>query len=173
MIATRRGLAAAVVVGTGGLLAGCGFRPMYGRDPATAPVSADLAAIEVGLIPERPGQLLRLALQRKLDPLGAQPPAGYDLDIVYSVTGEGIAIGRDDAAARLRLVATATWVLRRRGGGREEVARGVTRAVDGFNIASDQPFASEASGDAAQRRLAEQVADQMVMRLGTLLTPSG
>jgi hypothetical protein len=45
--------------------------------------------------------------------------------------------------------------------------------VDGYNVSADQPFASEATGDAAQRRLAEQVAELIVLRLGAVLTAPG
>lgn len=165
---TRR-LALLSLASLGAALAGCGFRPLHGTSTRGGAVSVDLSAIEVGLLQERTGQLLRLSLQEMLDPRGAAPPARYDLDVIYAVEAEGLAFRRNDAASRIRLVGTASWVLRRRLPDRPEVGRGVTRAVDAFNVFDDAPFAAELVGDANQRRLADQVAAQIVERLAVLL----
>lgn len=149
-------------------LGGCGFRPLYG-DSRAAPVPTHLAGVDVGLIPERHGQLLRLALQERLDPRGANPPARYDLEVQFGIAGEGIGIRRDAAATRDRLVATASWVLRRRDATREEVARGVSRAVDAYNVIDSQGFATDQFNEAARVRLAEALADQIVQRLAVAL----
>ncbi len=53
----------------GSVLCACGFQPMYGqRRPEVTPVSSDLASIEVGMIPDRSGQLLRNELTYLLNP---------------------------------------------------------------------------------------------------------
>ena len=57
-----------LALGGAGLLAGCGFQPVY-MPTATGksgPAERDLAAIHVNLIPDRPGQELRQALQARL-----------------------------------------------------------------------------------------------------------
>ena len=74
----RRLARRSVLLGTLGL-AGCGFEPVYMPSAGDTPGVAqrELAAIDVAIIPDRPGQLLRQALQQRLggaDPVG---PAIY------------------------------------------------------------------------------------------------
>ena len=54
----RRFLAGAGVLA----LSGCGFQPMYGTGSDFGTVAADLASINVAVIPDRTGQLLRAYL---------------------------------------------------------------------------------------------------------------
>lgn len=77
---SRRGLLVGATAGLG--LGGCGFRPLYG--PIAAPdggaggedIRTELAAIRVGLIPERFGQLLRRDLQRRFEGTARAPRRG-------------------------------------------------------------------------------------------------
>ncbi|MFN9090319.1 MAG: hypothetical protein ACK5V0_02120, partial [Alphaproteobacteria bacterium] len=69
------------------LAAGCGFRPMYGQggQHEDVQVAASLAAVRVGLITERQGQLLRRRLEQGLAPKGREGVrAQYDLRIGLS-----------------------------------------------------------------------------------------
>ena len=60
----------------GGLLglAGCGFRPLYApvttEDGGAEDIRNELAAVRIGNIPERSGQLLRRDLQRRFPAIG-------------------------------------------------------------------------------------------------------
>ncbi|MDQ2801372.1 MAG: hypothetical protein M3Y41_01300, partial [Pseudomonadota bacterium] len=47
-------------------LAGCGFQPVYmpTASGSAGPARRELAAVNVQIIPDRPGQLLRQALQQ-------------------------------------------------------------------------------------------------------------
>jgi LPS-assembly lipoprotein len=83
-----------LALGAGGALSGCGFQPVYmptASGTAGAP-QRELAAIQVALIPDRPGQLLRQALQDRLE-MGASGVARrYDLTVSFWIAGEGIAV---------------------------------------------------------------------------------
>src|SRR4051794_24538649 len=64
---SRRGLLGLGLLG----LSGCGFRPLYGpvtaADGTESALTDELAAVRVGPIYERTGQLLRRNLQRRLE----------------------------------------------------------------------------------------------------------
>jgi len=166
----------ALLRGAAGLLAlglgGCGFRPIYGGRGAAgddAAVAADLAATRVPVIPERFGQLLRRALVQRLGSAGAAggtapEGSGWELLVGPNLAAEGIGIQRDGAASRVRTIATANWTLVRLTP-REVVASGFERTTDAFNIQGSQFFAADASREAMERRLAEQLADEVVVRL--------
>ncbi len=165
---TRRGaLAALLALGT----AGCGFRPMYGEtgvasDPGTL---AELRATRVGFIPERFGQLMRRALAQNLAQGGTpESPARYELMVSPGLTAEAIGIQRDGVATRLRYIATANWSLQRLPGN-AVVANGFERSMDAINLDPNQAFAVDASREAAERRLARQLADDVVTRLAMRL----
>lgn len=164
---TRRRL-----LGGFGLLAlgGCGFRPLYAPDAGGSGVTdsrmaAELAAVRVGLIPERNGQLLRRALQQRLDPQGAGLPGRYDLRASFRLAADPEGFHRDGTASRIRYTATATWALLTLGTPAEEVASGTARAVEAWNILDNQFFASDQSRGAAERRLTELLAEDIVLRL--------
>ena len=165
---TRRGL----LRGAAGLLAlgagGCGFRPLYGEggaaaaDPAIAP---DLASVSVPVIPERFGQLLRRDLQARLRNGGATN-ARWELLVGPSFQADSIGIQPDGNATRVRYIATANWTLVRIQP-RETIANGFERAYDAFNVQPNQYFASDSANDATQRRLSQQLAEEIVTRLAS------
>jgi hypothetical protein len=64
----------------------------------------------------------------------------------------------------VRLIATANWLLVRVTP-REVVANGFERIIDAFNIPANQPFAAELSSDATYRRIADQIANDVVTRV--------
>lgn len=61
-----------LAVGFGLISSGCGFEPLYGDRAGETPTRLELAAVEVGPIPERLGQQVRNALVDRLNP-GAEP----------------------------------------------------------------------------------------------------
>ncbi len=157
----RRGLVLTALA-----LGGCGFRPVYGtRDGQDMPAQRELAAIDVGLIPERAGQLLRQALQQRMNRSDEALVKRYELSVSFGVSGDVIGIQQDSTATRLREVATATWSLKMLDPGRTLVTNGTARALDGVNIIDQQYFAADLEGEAAQRRLAETIADQITLQV--------
>lgn len=151
------------------LLAGCGFRPLYGAGGAVAaeegPVRAELAAVQVALIPERSGQLLRRALAERLHGSEPSAPARYDLRVSLAFAAEPLGFRRDGTASRIRYRGTASWWLLTRTTPPQQIAAGTERENDAFNIPDQQFFAAESARDATERRLIEQLAFAITERL--------
>jgi LPS-assembly lipoprotein len=161
--ASRRGLLA---LGLGGLLTGCGFHPVYlasdgGPGPAT-----DLAAVQVEPIYDRPGQELRLALISRLESDSGERPR-YDLKVNYWITGEGLGILQNTTVTRIRLIGNATWTLSSRGPRPVQLLAGADHVLEGLDTFDSQYFATDLETEAAQRRIAGQMADRIVLRLAS------
>jgi LPS-assembly lipoprotein len=148
-------------------LAGCGFHPVYmpsaGGEPGVA--ERELAAIYVAIIPDRPGQELRQALQQRLEGTGADPAPLYTLTVNYWTTGEGIAIQPDTSVTRIRLFGNANWRLNGRDPGQTLITGGFARAEDAVNVIDAQYFSSDLQTEASYRYLAEALANQITTRL--------
>jgi LPS-assembly lipoprotein len=148
----------------GGVLSGCGFHPVYtagGDGPAPA---ADLAAIDVKNIGERPGQILRQALLSRFRTEPGRPRA-FDLVVSFWVTGEAQAILNFTQATRIRLVGYANWTLRGHDPKLGQMTAGSERVVDGYDIFDAQYFAVDLDNEAVQARIANAMADRITLRL--------
>ena len=151
-------------------LGGCGFRPLYLPEGVAGSVaSAELAAVYVPVIAERSGQLLRQALQQRMEGPGLGIAKKYDLITYPAITGEGIAIQRDSSTTRIRLNASAAWTLRMLNLEHTVLTTGNSRIVDGYNILNAQYFAADLENDAAFRRITGALADQIVLQVGIFL----
>ena len=144
-------------------LAGCGFRPLHGERAEGARVSAGLETIRVGVIPERGGQIMRRQLEERLGSTGALPRYDLRVGLAYGIELQGFE--RDGTPSRVRTTATANWFLFDTNVPPRLVARGTERAFDAYNIPENQFFAGEASRQAMERRLLEQLAEDIVRRL--------
>lgn len=154
----------ALLLGLGGVLGGCGFRPVYmatGNNPGP---SAGLAEIDVQPIYERPGQILREALLGKF---GSEPgePRKFNLNVNFWISGEALGILNFTQPTRIRLVGTAVWTLTTRDQKATKLAEGTDSLVDGFDIFDAQYFAQDLANEAVQRRMAEAMADRITLRL--------
>lgn len=158
----RRLLALAPFLAVGG----CGFQPVYMPTATGNPGVAqrELASIHVGIIPDRPGQMLREALQRRFasDGGGAQR---YELHVNYWISGEGISVLSNNATTRLRLTGYANWALMEAGPARSRLTHGHARTIDAMNVFHQQYFALDMQNEVAQRRIAEQIAEQIATQL--------
>lgn len=147
-------------------LGSCGFRPVYAPSGAGGPAfSKILSQIYVPVLPERSGQLLRQALQARMDGAGDVPVRQYELVPALRLASEAIAIQADNSTSRMRVDASASWVLRALTPTRPVVAQGSARLLDGYNIINQQFFAAELESDVVQRRLVAALADQIVLQL--------
>ena len=147
-------------------LGGCGFQPVYMPTASGKPGVAEreLSSVYVGLIPERPGQVLRQALQERLGS-DAGGPLSYDLNVSFGVTGEGIAIQRNNLSTRIRLVGSAQWALLAHDNKRTLLTSGGARSLSGLNIFDSQYFAADLEIEVQQRRIAEDIAGQIATQL--------
>lgn len=162
----RRTLCLGSLASFAAILSGCGFQPVYMPTASgkTGVAQRELASIYVEIIPERPGQVLRQALQERFgDDSGT--PSAYDLSVSFSISGQGLAIQSDSIATRLRLIGTATWKLIGRDPKRTILATGSARAMDDVNIFELQYFAADLEVEAKDARIAENVATQIATRL--------
>ena len=146
-------------------LAGCGFRPLYGSRGEEAGVQARLGEINVLLLPERSGQLMRQALMTRFERGGGGLARRYDLAVQYALGAEPIGIQRDNSTSRVRLIGTATWTLMAQDAQRRTIASGSAREVDAFNVINQQFFAAELTSNAVQQRIVEALAEQITTQL--------
>jgi LPS-assembly lipoprotein len=158
-----------LVWAVGTSLSGCGFRPVY---MPTASGSAgvaqrELAAIHVDTIPDRPGQLLRQALQQRFQMSDNDTASQYDLSVSFGISGEGIAVQPNSIPTRIRNIGTANWTLIALDPGRTHLTSGTARAVNGVNLFDTQYFAADLETETVTRQIANQVADQITVQLAT------
>ena len=163
-ILSRRALFA---LGSGAGLTACGFQPVYmptasGRP---GPAERELAAIYVNLLPDRPGQLLRQALQDRFEGSGSGAAHRYDLTVSYSISGDALGVQPDTTVTRLRMVGRANWTLTADDPAHTRLAQGAARAADALNLFDSQYFAVDLEVEAVQKRTAEAVADQITLQL--------
>ncbi len=165
MMRRRRMLALAA----GATLSGCGFQPVYMPTASgkAGVAQRELAAIQVDIIPDRPGQLLRQALQDRLEMGSSGVARRYELSVAFGISGEGIAIEQDTNVTRIREIGTATWSLVAQDPGRTRLTSGYAKSVDAINLFDAQYFAADLGNEAVQRRLAEALADQITLQLAT------
>jgi LPS-assembly lipoprotein len=159
----RRGL---LMLLSGGAVAGCGFQPVYMPTASgkVGPALRELAAVEVPVLGDRPGQLLRQALQDRFGN-DSGVPHRYNLKINYWISGEGINIQPDNTATRIRLIGNANWELVDSAPPQRSLTKGTARSVDGVNIFDTQYFAADRENEMVQRRIAGALADQMALQL--------
>ena len=148
-------------------LPGCGFHPVYGNDGEVAGGAAqDLAQIDVALIPNRSGQLLRQSIQQRLYGSGDDALAKqYELSVSLAVTGEAIGEQADSSVTRLRQFGSANWTLKKLDPAQTFVASGLARSLDGVNIVDEQFFAADIEGETVARRMADTLAEQITLQL--------
>jgi len=142
-----------------GPLAGCGFQPLYGDLGGYGPVSQQLAAIDVGVIADREGQLMRTYLIERLNPNGRPVEPSYDLDVVLAETQRDLGVREDDTSTRGNLTIEAEFVLTDLAGD-EIVYSDTARTITSYNILDDQfatLIAERDARDRAIRATAEQI----------------
>jgi len=165
MSVTRR----AALIGAASALTGCGFRPLYAPMARGGMVSEELGAIYGAVMAERPGQLLRQALQRRFEGSETGVAKRYELYGGLSISAEAIAIQRDTSATRVRLIGNASWGLRMLDVAQTPLTNGSARAIDGYNVNNQQYFAAELEQGSASRRIAETTADQITLAVASFL----
>ena len=147
---------------------GCGFQPVYmpTASGTPGPAQRELAAIHVALIPDRPGMLLRQALQDRFEGAGDATARRYDLTVSYWIAGAGIGIQPDTTVTRIRMIGNANWTLTgRRSGAHADHLR--LRPRDGCDEHPRHAVFSPPTWrlEVVQKRLADALADQITLQL--------
>ncbi len=149
-------------------LGGCGFQPVYGSAANGGAVpAAELAFVDVGLIPNREGQVLRQEIQRRLERGGRSDAKKYVLSVGYSVALEGLGVLQDTSVTRYRVHGRANWTLRGAEPGTPAITGGLVRSMDAVNAINQQFFAVDQSADAARVRVASDIAEQIVSQVAS------
>ncbi len=151
--------------------AGCGFRPLYGERSGSAsePITADLAAVEVARIPDRPGQMLRNELNDLLNPARITAPTRFTLAVSLQERAQDAALDRSGLATRNILTLDANWSLADSSSGTVLLASR-SRSTTSFNVLSGQPqsqFSSLTSRQDARGRAINAIAYDIRSRLAT------
>lgn len=148
--------------------AGCGFRPLYGERSAASVSASQLAAIQISLIPDREGQLLRNNLLDRLHPSGAAPRQLYRLDVNLQTVKENYGIRTDETATRATLTMTANYSLIDIASGKP-LMNSRSRAISSYNIL-DSEFATVISERDAVQRTAADLSEEIRTRLAIFLS---
>jgi len=167
----RRALLAALALPLAAPLAGCGFRPLNAPpDEGEPDIAPALAAVRLGPTYGRSGQLLHQALDRRLVARNREAVAArYELTVSALPAYEAQGYRRDGSPTRIRLTMTAPWTLQTIAVPARPVASGTARALDAANNVDNEFFALNLSFETAERRLVEQLAEDIVLRLALAL----
>ena len=143
---------------------GCGFHAVYA---AGNPSRGALSSVYVNLLPNRNGQLLRQALQARLQTTDDTAPMRYTLRITYVDHLQNVNIQQDNSITRQRDYGEATWTLSSVDEPSEKLAGGTVRSVDGYNVVDEQFFYQRMETESVEHRLADALADQIVLGIAS------
>ncbi|WP_269515143.1 LPS assembly lipoprotein LptE [Brevundimonas subvibrioides] len=143
-----RGLAA--LGAAAGLLAGCGFTPLYG----TTGASGSLSRITVTTQDDRLGYRLREQLEDALGRDRATAPL-YRLETTVEQSRRPLGRRIDDTATRYQLTVRGTWTLTPTSGG---TPLSGSQTVTTTYAAADQPYAAIAAQQDGEDRAAAELA---------------
>jgi LPS-assembly lipoprotein len=148
--------------------AGCGFHPLYGQWSSAAISTPELAAVDIDLIPNREGQLVRNSLLDKMQPQGPAPRALYKLTIGLSLQRDSFGIRTDQTATRGSLTMVAGYTITDLASGKA-ILTSSSRSVSSYNIL-DSDFATVISEDDAIRRTAVDLSEEIKTRVAIFLS---
>lgn len=146
------------------LMSACGFRPLYGTG-GVANAADELAQVEVSVIADRSGQILRNHLIQGLNTGGRPTDPVYRLDVTLRERREDLGIDKTDSAQRANLVVTARFSLRT-SADNEEVLNRRVGIITSYNILLDEYAtlsAQNAARDRALRRLGSDIRTQLAL----------
>ena len=151
-------------------LAGCGFRPLYGRansNEAGVSVNGQMAGVSIAPIANREGQQLHNALRDRFNPLGQPALSDYTLNVSLTTRTYGALARRDLSASRRNVEMNAFYSLRDDAGNvvmTDQAA--ITTGYDEF----DDPLNDISALESAVDRSTLQIADQIHTRVAVFLT---
>jgi len=152
------------------LLAGCGFRPLYGSGSAThAPTAIEqFAAVEIPPMPNATGQDLRNLLIDELHPQGAAPDYKYRLNVAVREADINLGLQQNATSTRGQVrISAEYWLVDTRSG--KTLLHETVRTSTGYNILVNQ-FGTVLSATDARQRGLQQVADELTRHLALYFT---
>ena len=153
-------------------LAGCGFSPVYqsGAGGQGGDVLLDMSQIDIKLIPDRNGQMLRNFLLDRMQPRGQARKTLYVLETRLSVSTSDLGVQLDETTARSRVDINVAYTLSGNGINRTFSSR----SASSFSTVDVEYASLVAEEDAIERSL-RSIADEMTVRIAAALkaaTPS-
>lgn len=145
-------------------LVACGFTPMHAERPAGETPGL---AVAVDTIPGSAGFVLR---ERLVERLGTPSQPDYRLSVALELRDEGAAVTREDITTRYIVTGTASYRLQPLGRP-DEALEGAVSAQTAYSAPADDTasaFASRAAALDARERVAQTLADRIVLRLSVL-----
>lgn len=160
-------LTALPLLGLPAALSGCGFRPLYGTQGEAGEKAPEdeLRRVFVANIPDRTGQLVRLALQERMAGAGPETPDGYTLNVSPGVGEEYIDIHGDNTSGRIRVNAHAHWSLYTVAQEPVLLASGDATTMDGYTATFEQYFAQSLNRETVNARVAQTLAEQITQQV--------
>ena len=152
---TRRGLLAVAAMA----LAGCGYRPLYGKTDANANVAAELSEIAVADQGERAGQLVRNELISTLGAGGSR----YLLKLDVTEKTQAVSSVAKSVVDRHRYRLNVSYLLVAAGSG-EEMASGKSFSNVSYDTVQE-PVADLQAAENARERAARELAQDLKIRL--------
>jgi LPS-assembly lipoprotein len=136
------------------LLAGCGFRPMYG-DTRLQP---QLESIFVEPVAERDGYELRNTLIDLLGSNGQLRGKAYRLKMTLNESNRGVVLENDATITRYNDTLTVNYTLTDTKG--TEITKGTQTSLSSYNVAPS-PYATLAAQQDSDKRAAQDIANRI------------
>ncbi|MFT5488280.1 MAG: LPS-assembly lipoprotein [Alphaproteobacteria bacterium] len=170
MSSTRpvRRLLAIGAIGAVLAISGCGFEPIHGQRSGAS--STALASIDIQLIADRSGQMLRNELLQQMQPRGALR-ARYSLSVKIAESLASLGIRKDEVATRANLTLAASFTITELGGEKRKFS-GSARSVNSYNVLTSD-FATLSAREDARRRGVNQLALELRERISIWLIRAG
>ena len=150
-------------------VAGCDFQPIHGESSAAS--TSGLANLDIALIADRTGQMMRNELLQQMQPRGAHPSPRFGLDVKLTETLTDLAIRKDNFATRANLTLIAQFSVISRADG-SLLFSSQARSVNSYNILTSD-FATLSARADARRRAVRQLALDIKERLAVWLVQTG
>ena len=147
------------------LVQACGFRPLHGERAGGE--ASQLAAISIGVIPDRLGQKFRNLLLDRLTPLGPPARPQYVLSVTLSEGLQSLGLRKDATATRANLTISVNFTLARVG---DKTARYSASAfsTNSYNIL-ESDFATLSARINARDRALRSLSEDIRARLASAL----
>jgi len=149
-----------------GVLAGCGFRPLYATYKDGS-VATELEQVYIAAIPDRLGQQVRNELLDRINPRGEPGDPAYRLEIRLTSVNPPTVLSTTNLASRRNVRVTARYTLRS-ADGKQRLDNGYYRATASYNII-DSEYATLAAFENAQDQVVVQIADEIKNRIAIYL----
>jgi LPS-assembly lipoprotein len=157
---------AAAAFGTALMLAGCGFRPLYGESQGGS--AENLASIRVEPLPDRIGQQLYTLLLERLTPKGIPSHPEYTLDVRLNESRQDLAERRDSSATRSNLVIRASYTLATNDPRHPRQFSGQATSINSYDRVTSE-FATLTAEEDARDRALRTLADEIRIRIAAAL----